>query len=62
MFSGLVGAVNLVTVLELYYVLMMMGSCGLGFQEHPEDGRLILQRWKELKNSKLETGFAFAQP
>lgn len=57
---GLVGVGSRVTVLELFYVLMMMVFYVLGFLEHQEDGKLILQKWKELKNSRLGTGFAFA--
>ena len=56
---GLVGLGSLVTALEQYYVLMMMGSSELDFLDNPEDGKLIQERWNGLKNSRLEIGFAF---
>lgn len=54
--TGLGGGVNHERVLEPSSVLMMTGFCELGFLEHPEDGRRILQKWNGLKNSKLEIG------
>lgn len=54
---GLVGVGSHVTALELFYALMMMVSYVLGSLGHQEDGKQILQKWKELKNSKLATGF-----
>lgn len=57
----LVGVGSHVTALGQYYVLTMMESFVLGFLEHPEDGKLTQQRWNVLKNSRLETGFAFVQ-
>lgn len=59
--SGLGGVGSHEIALVLYYVLMMMVSYVLDFLEPPEDGKLILQKWKELKNSRLGTGFVFAR-
>lgn len=55
----LVGVVSHVIASEQFCVLMMTESCVLDSLEHPEDGKQILQKWKELKNSKLETGFVY---
>lgn len=58
--ADLAGVVSHVTALEQFYVLMMMESCVLVSLEHLEDGKQILQKWKELKNLRSETGFVYA--
>lgn len=61
-YTDLVSVVNHVKALEQFCVLMMMGYYVSVFLELLEDGKLIPQKWLELKNLRLGTGFEFAPP
>jgi hypothetical protein len=52
---------NYVTVRELFCALRMRGLYELVFAVPLRGGKLILQIFKDLKNSRLVIGFVFAK-